>query len=403
MRICFVRKPVVKVSVIIPVYNAEQYLRQCLDSVVKQTLKDIEIICINDGSTDNSINILREYEKKLNHIFVVDQENSGAGYSRNKGIELSRGKYLSFLDADDFFEPDMLEKAYLKAEEHDAQICVFKADLYESREKKYYSCENAFKEQFIPEFLPFSSVDIKDDIFRCFRGWAWDKLFLREFIVEQDIRFQELRTTNDMYFVFYALVKAHKITVVPKIFAHQRINIAQSLSSTREKSWDCFYHALLFLKNKLESDGIYEQYRRAYVNWALELSLWHLYSIHVSKFINICELLKEKGFLALDIIGHEDEYYYDKREYDLLKKILGDTKENLTINILVEQVEYLEDKLTHANNVIQSKDNIITKKNNIIAQKNNRINDIYNSTSYKLGNTVVRMPSKIKNKIKNIR
>ena len=104
------------VSVIIPVYKAEKYLRQCLDSICGQTLKDIEIICVDDGSTDSSPEILKEYREKDERVIVVRQENAGAGAARNKGLDISKGKYLSFLDADDFFEPDMLEEAFRCAE-----------------------------------------------------------------------------------------------------------------------------------------------------------------------------------------------------------------------------------------------------------------------------------------------
>ena len=105
----------VKVSVILPVYNASDYLHQCMDSIVGQTLKDIEIICVDDGSTDNSLDILKEYEQKDKRVKVIQQKNAGAGAARNNGLSIATGEYLSFLDSDDFFEPDMLEKAYEKA------------------------------------------------------------------------------------------------------------------------------------------------------------------------------------------------------------------------------------------------------------------------------------------------
>lgn len=92
----------IKVSVIIPVYNVEKYLEECLDSIINQTLKEIEIICIDDGSTDSSLNVLENYKKKDKRIIVLQQQNLGAGAARNKGLDLARGKYLSFLDADDF-------------------------------------------------------------------------------------------------------------------------------------------------------------------------------------------------------------------------------------------------------------------------------------------------------------
>ena len=114
----------VKVSVIIPVYNVEPYLKQCMDSVVGQTLKDIEIICVDDGSTDGSLDILREYAAEDNRIQIIEQKNAGAGAARNNGMRHATGKYLSFLDSDDFFEPRMLEKAYDLAEKDQADLSL---------------------------------------------------------------------------------------------------------------------------------------------------------------------------------------------------------------------------------------------------------------------------------------
>ena len=99
----------ISVSVIIPVFNAEKYLSQCLDSIVNQTLTNIEIICVDDGSTDTSFQILKEYEEKDSRVIVLSKSNAGAGTARNEGLKIAKGKYLSFLDADDFFERNMLE------------------------------------------------------------------------------------------------------------------------------------------------------------------------------------------------------------------------------------------------------------------------------------------------------
>lgn len=100
----------VKVSVIIPVYNVEPYLKQCMDSVVGQTLKDIEIICVDDGSTDNSLDILREYAAEDSRIQIIEQKNAGAGAARNNGMRYATGKYLSFLDSDDFLNRECLKR-----------------------------------------------------------------------------------------------------------------------------------------------------------------------------------------------------------------------------------------------------------------------------------------------------
>ena len=102
----------IKVSVVIPIYNVEKYLRQCLDSVVNQTLKEIEIICVNDGSTDSSPAIINEYAAKDPRIVVIDKANSGYGHSMNCGFDLARGEYIGIVESDDYADPDMFEKLY---------------------------------------------------------------------------------------------------------------------------------------------------------------------------------------------------------------------------------------------------------------------------------------------------
>ena len=127
----------IKVSVIIPVYNVQAYLRQCMDSVTGQTLRDIEIICVNDESTDDSLQILEEYVAKDKRVQIITQKNAGAGAARNNGMRHAKGKYLSFLDADDFFEPDMLEKAYEQAEKDQSDFVVYKSDQYHTEKDEF--------------------------------------------------------------------------------------------------------------------------------------------------------------------------------------------------------------------------------------------------------------------------
>ena len=256
------------VSVIIPVYNAAEFLKDGLNSLLKQTLREIEIICVDDGSTDGSLVILKEFEKADARIRVIHQENQGAGAARNNGMDVARGKYLAFLDADDFFEKNMLKAAYDRAEETEAEVCVFNADLYDHTEKVYKKCTWAFRKQYFPEKEPFAATDenVRNNIFRMFNGWPWDKLYQREYVRRLGIKYQNLRTTNDMLFVFIALACASRISTVDEVLIHQRVNVRTSLSRTREKSWDCFYIALLAMQKELKDRGLYDTLERAFVN-----------------------------------------------------------------------------------------------------------------------------------------
>ena len=124
-----------KVSVIIPVYNVEQYLSRCLDSVISQNFNDMEIICINDGSKDASLRILEEYAGKDSRIVIIDKKNAGVSAARNDGIAAAKGEYLAFLDGDDFWEADCLAKIYQEAEHNHSDIVIFAHNLWENDQK----------------------------------------------------------------------------------------------------------------------------------------------------------------------------------------------------------------------------------------------------------------------------
>ena len=309
------------VSVIVPVYNVEQYLPQCLDSIVNQTLKNIEIICVNDSSTDNSLNILNHYAEKDPRIKVVTQPNGGAGAARNRGLSLAAGKYLSFLDSDDFFEPDMLELAYNKAVCDKADFVVFQSDQYYTDRKEFVSVPWTLREKEIPPYTPFNHRQMTDNIFKVFVGWAWDKLYDREFVEKNHLRFQEQRTSNDLLFVFSAVAIAKRISVVKKVLAHQRRDAKDSLSKTRENSWHCFYDALTALRNRMISEGLYREVEKDYINYALHFSLWNIRTLAEPTKSMLIKKMKTEWFDDLGISDKNEEYFYNKKEYKEYKSL----------------------------------------------------------------------------------
>lgn len=306
---------VIQVSVIIPVYNASKYLRQCLDSVVNQTLRNIEIICVDDGSTDDSLNILKEYEAGDSRFRVLSQKNGGAGAARNCGLRLAQGEYLSILDCDDFFEPDMLEKAVNTADKYQADYVVFNSDQYHTEQDTFTEVSWTLCKQQIPPYMPFTYRQMTDNIFKVFVGWAWDKLFRRSFVEKHNLWFQEQRTSNDMLFVFSALVTAKRIAVVDEILVHQRRGLADSLSRTRGKSWHCFYDALTALKKRLEDEDLFWELEQDYINYALHFCLWHLNSLAEPTHTLLEQRLRQEWFAALGITGKPKSYFYNWKEY----------------------------------------------------------------------------------------
>ena len=174
-----------KVSVIVPVYNTSAYLRECLDSIINQTLKEIEVICVDDGSTDGSLDILKEYAKKDKRFTIITQQNTSAGAARNAGLVVAKGEYLSFLDSDDFFAPEMLEEMYNKALAVIADICICNSSRLEDNNisMNYELKTFLFKDKPI-----FSYKNIPDYIFQISVAYQWDKIFKLNFIEKYNIK-----------------------------------------------------------------------------------------------------------------------------------------------------------------------------------------------------------------------
>ena len=312
----------IKVSVILPVYNCEKYLRQCLDSLTSQTLRDIEIICVNDGSTDSSLEILNEYAAADMRFVVIDSENRGAGAARNSGIEAACGKYLAFLDSDDWFEPDMLSAAYNAAENAKADITIFRSMLYDNQTGDSIPCTYSLRLDRLPQHRPFAVGDMECSVFRNIMGWAWDKLYNRSFVLNNDLRFQEQRTTNDMYFTFISLYKASSITTCEQYLYNQRRNVIGSLSATRDKSWECFYNALLELRREFKEMGIWEKYQPDFTDYALNSCLWNLNTLGENAGMKLYEKLKSEWFLELGIVDSPQEWFQFPDEYKQFQQIM---------------------------------------------------------------------------------
>ena len=181
-----------KVSIIIPIYNNEKYLMESIDSVLNQTFQDFEIISINDGSTDNSLKILEEYAKKDSRIKIVTQENKGAGSARNEGLKLAKGEYLAFLDGDDFYNLDFLEKMLKKSIDTNSDIVICRANRFDTETGETSKINYSLKTNFLPEKDVFSYKDIPDKIFNIAQNWNWNKVFKRDFIEKNNIKFQEI-------------------------------------------------------------------------------------------------------------------------------------------------------------------------------------------------------------------
>lgn len=236
----------IKVSVIIPVYNVEEYIEKCLNSVVNQTLEDIEIIIVNDGSEDGSKEIIQGYlEKYKNKIIYLEKENGGLSSARNYGIPYARGEYIAFLDSDDYIELSMYEKMYKKAKEENS-------DMVE--------CD------FIWEYPHKTKIDRgkiyngKKQAMETARVVAWNKLIKKEIITVNNLRFPDGMRYEDVEFFYKMLPYLSKISFVKEPFIHYIQRVNSIVNNQTSKTKDIF----IILDNVIDyykKISLYEEYK----------------------------------------------------------------------------------------------------------------------------------------------
>ena len=222
----------VKVSVVIPVYNVEDFLGECLDSITNQTLSDIEIICVNDGSADRSLEILNEYASRDERITVLDQENGGHAVATNRGMKLATGKYIFFMDSDDILELTALEDTYKIAEERDVDFVIFQAINYYMDTGELVEAEN-YSMNDLADFVGdrvFSYRDIMDYVFDI-TVTPWSKLYNREFVMKNNITYPEGLVFDDNVFFYDTLFAAERITFLRKHLFKRRWYSSSSTTS----------------------------------------------------------------------------------------------------------------------------------------------------------------------------
>lgn len=298
------------VSIVIPVYNAEHFLRECLDGLIRQTLDDFEVLCIDDGSSDQSLEILQNYAERDQRFTVLRQDHAYAGIARNLGISSSSGRYMLFLDADDRFIPCMLETAVRNAEEAEAEICVFGAEIFDSETGKVsplsFACNPSVKQKGV-----FSWRDDPDRIFRFTNTAPWNKLIKRDFIEKEALQFSNLPNSNDLSFVWTAIAAASRIITVLHPLVQYRDNRPTSLQGSIETAPLAFYDALLELQKNLKGKNIYDILERPFINQAAAVILYNLLAAKTDEaFEQIYDFLRNTGLDSLKLSDRSNDYFY---------------------------------------------------------------------------------------------
>lgn len=314
------------VSVIIPIYNASKYLERCLSSLCKQSLNNIEIICIDDGSTDNSAQIIKKFENKYKNVKAYYIENNGAAYARNLGLSSAIGDYVIFLDADDYFYKSFLERMYTTAVKEDVDIVLCRCEGYDVSSESIINMDWTVKRDLMPHGDRFSWRDNTENLFTFCIGWAWDKLYRREFLNKTNLQFQSLRTSNDAYFVFSSLYKAKSIYFLDERLILQTRNLKSSLSQTRDKSWECFYEAIKAIKEDMISFGVYDDLEKSFMNWCVQFIVWNYTTLSLDTKQELLYKIKNEIEPYLNICDHGLTFFRDRTKFLQYASLVAEEK-----------------------------------------------------------------------------
>ncbi|MCH5268708.1 MAG: glycosyltransferase family 2 protein [Lachnospiraceae bacterium] len=262
-----------KVSVLVPVYNVADYLEQCLDSIIDQTFEDIEIICVNDGSTDSSPDILQQYCVKDSRIVVVNKENGGLPSARNAGIDAATGEYLSFVDADDYIEPDMIEKLYSAAKRTKAEIVICGANIFPETPRasdwlyQTLSPKDAYYEECDEELLFENPAS---------RPFVWRIFVSKDLIDRNNLRLNEsIHIGEDNAFQFRIYPKAKGIAMISdKLYNYRWYRENSLMNSVVYKNVEkkCVAHIkmVLHVVEEWEKSGDIKTMGKDFLRWSVE-------------------------------------------------------------------------------------------------------------------------------------
>lgn len=316
------------VTVIMPIYNASKFLHQSLGGVIKQTLENIEIICVNDGSTDDSLEIIKNYAKKDKRIRVIDKTNSGYGHSMNKGLSIASGEYIAILEPDDFVDENMYEILYLKAKEFD--LDVVKSNYFE-----YSQTSNISTFFEVLEGLPYNVITSAANIERILhmRPCIWSAIYKREFLVKNNICFTETpgASYQDTAFAFKVWVSAKRVYFIKDAFLHYRIDNENSSVKSTGKIFnicDEFQSIQAYLNQNKEYR---EKYSKILQVLKLDSYSWNLERI-APEFKDTFKDQIALEFIKAQYDGFLIKDYFDKERWNRVEKCILEYKQKVKKN-----------------------------------------------------------------------
>lgn len=315
-----------KVSIIIPIYNAEKYLGEMLESLQRQSLTDIEIICVLDCPKDASAEVLRTYAKEDDRIRILENEcNMGAGPSRNRGLKEAQASYVCFFDADDIFEPDLLEKAYAAITANAADIVLYEHDTF-SEQRPYAKLDVETPSKYK---MPFRLKDLPEEALLFWNCTPWNKMYSKAFVEQNQLEYQDLSSSNDVYFSDMSMLLAEKIVHIgtDKRYVHHRVSTSTQISANRDpmNAW----YAIKYLYDELCRLGKLEENKKYFYTKFLHTITYDLrMSKSQERAKETYDLIREQGGTALGIYGLDEKDFENPYYAQEIRKFIFEEYES---------------------------------------------------------------------------
>ena len=296
----------IKISVIMPIYNAGKYLDRAIADVLSQTFTDFELICVDDGSTDNSPKIIKKYAAKDSRVRVIREKNEGPSVARNTGLKSANGKYMMFLDADDFYEKNLLMELYTAAERDNLDIAFTKFDIYNDSKGSFsLPTEEPHGNIFAPGEVT-SKNEHPEYILSSTTGYVWNKLFRATFLKDKALVFDPaLHVFEDVCFVCSALSLAERVERIDDTLIHHRVYSDQSRARYFREYYSQVPVVYTTLKKFLMQRGMYVPLKKGFLN----LSAGRLYKIYNILWADgkerLWNMLHDKYISELEWLTHD--------------------------------------------------------------------------------------------------
>lgn len=361
----------VKISVVLPVYNVADYLRKCLDSLVNQTFKDFEVICVNDGSTDLSLGILEGYALTDSRFKIISQENQGLSGARNTGIEHVQGEYVLFVDSDDWLEENALELLYEHVKGFNSEITMFKFKFFDDDTSEISEDPFTNLEVIDPALYTgnFSYYDVLDIIFKISHA-PFNKLYKTSFLRNLGAKFLYGSYYEDVEFFYKVFFKAKKVSLLPEYLYYYRIRDYSISTSGDEGSFDIF-NVLESTKQSVIDAKIYDDVKQGWLMFII-VNLKFVYYRLDDKYKNqFIDKMKEKfdDYELGDVVFSEEWHYSDRAFYESIK--VSDNYREFNLNNEKVSYEILANHYETLSNVYKNQIDELTAENNRLKEELN--------------------------------